>query len=249
MLQISPFLFFKLLILFLFGCNSSGNRVEEFIPLQYSSVPVEYFDDKITSQKVALHPTGISGIFTSFIVKDSILYCGNLRSSKLVNAYDLKTEKLITTFINRGAGFSQGLSVESMYQHNRTLWINDITGGKLFKLDIGKGKYQNKNRDTSEVFFLSNTVKNIISPTIINDSTFIATTFTHKNCRYLYCSTKNNLKKIGELPKVKNQRKLKDSPNFKISNAAYTFKAKLVRNSSEEKLLFFTLKLLEQNFI
>lgn len=240
MQQLRSFLFFCFLLCFILGCRQKNSQFEEFVPLFDNFTSVKRISDSITNLELILATTNISGSFTSFVVADSVLYCGNLRSSKLINAYDLKTGSLIAELIDRGTDSTQGLSVENLFLGNGTLWVHDITASKLFKLDISKR--QNINIGAQTIILLDGPAKNMISPTIIDDNTFVSTTFTHKDCRYIYATADNVFRKAGVMPKIKNLKRIKDTPNAKIPNIAFAFKAKLAKHPSDEKIAVFYAK-------
>lgn len=225
-----------MLLLAIWGCTDRSYNAVTFFVQPDQSIPAEDISGGNIVEQIKLTSTGISGSFTSFVVSDSVLYCGNLRAPKLLSVYNLKTGKLLNDLIERGPDSTQGLSVESLYLKKGKLWVHDITGSKLFAI---KEERLGAAGAVPETIFLNNALKNMISPIAIDDTTFVATTFTHQDCRYIYASLDNTVRKAGSLPEVKNPKKLKDPPDTKVPNITYAFKAKLAKHPSNGKTALF----------
>jgi hypothetical protein len=67
----------------------------------------------------------------------------------------------------------------------------------------------------------------------------LATTYALEVCRYFYTDTKQIIRKIGKFPEVINEEKLENSPDSKIPNKAYIFKAFSIKNPTENKVAVF----------
>src|SRR5690606_5962460 len=206
MYRFAVILFPLMLLLAIWGCTDRSYNAVTFFVQPDQSIPAEDISGGNIVEQIKLTSTGISGSFTSFVVSDSVLYCGNLRAPKLLSVYNLKTGKLLNDLIERGPDSTQGLSVESLYLKKGKLWVHDITGSKLFT---------------------------------IKEERLVATTFTHQDCRYIYASLDNTVRKAGSLPEVKNPKKLKDPPDTKVPNITYAFKAKLAKHPSNGKTALF----------
>ncbi|MGC4128856.1 MAG: hypothetical protein QM564_04695 [Bergeyella sp.] len=137
-----------------------------------------------------MKPENIHGIFTEIAVVDSLLVCGNLRSEKLLNIYSLKSKKLLKEIIQRGTAKNEGLSSASLYIQNNNIpfiYTYDITLGKLFKINL-------KNTEIEKEIHLTGDLKNLIFPSIINDSILLATTYASDDNRYFYANIQSLFK-------------------------------------------------------
>lgn len=226
-------------LIFVFLKCSSEKKIETFYLENDKAIHLSEAN-KETMESLKLKKLDIAGLFTDILVVDSFLLCGNLRSPKLVNIYSLNTGQLLSEVFERGTSKNQGLSVASFYSAGDELmvWVYDITLGKLFKMNV-----QNAVKDSVYVpekeFQLTGELKNIFSPSVINDSTILATTYSLDDCRFLYTDSKSILKKIGKLPVVQNRELLKDRPGTKFPNKAYIFKSRIIKHPSENKVAVF----------
>ncbi|WP_144282095.1 BF3164 family lipoprotein [Chryseobacterium echinoideorum] len=234
MKYISNFVY-VLILLILFNCKQSSDKYVEF-KIQDKSNSVNYLDEDRT-QHITLKPTNIQGIFTDIAVVDSLLICGNLRSEKLINIYSLNSNKLINKIISRGNAQNEGLSIANIFVgSNRSVWIYDITLSKLFQINIDSSK--NIGLIQKEIS-LAPKLKNIVSPSIINDSLVLATTYSFDDFRYLYTDFNKIKKKVGKLPDITNDEFLEDQPNTKFPNRAYIFKAISIKHPIDNKVAIF----------
>ncbi|OPC25484.1 hypothetical protein BAX95_00800 [Elizabethkingia meningoseptica] len=234
--------YFLLLILILnFSCKQKNSDSVEFKILDQKSNISTFEITNSKDNKVVLHPINIHGIFNDIIAEDSLLICGNLRDTKLINLYSLRTGKLLNEIIIRGTGSNEGLSVAKLSIENNSssfIWAYDITLSKFFKINKDRS-VNSKNYNPEKEFILGKELKNIISPSIINDNMILATTFSFDDNRYLYANTEKIIKKVGKLPSVANSDKLLDHPNTKFPNKAFIFKAISVKHPTENKVAVF----------
>jgi hypothetical protein len=80
------------------------------------------------------------------------------------------------------------------------IWLYDITAGKLLKVDY-RNLHMQPGPIMKQEIMLPAACKNIKSPCLVNDSTFMGTSYMHDDCRYLYFSaTGHILAKCGVLP-------------------------------------------------
>lgn len=233
---------FLLIFVISISCNENKPKNIEF-KIGHNNVKTSEFNiSRLQITRKILKPENISGIFTDIIVKDSLLICGNLYDPKLLNIYSVESKKLLNQIIKRGTSSNEGLSASNFYFQNdtneTTLWVYDITLGKLFKTS-----FLNDIKDSAFVakkeILLKGTLKNMVSPQIINDSLILATSYSLDDCRYFYSDGKNILRKVGKLPNVINSKKLTNIPNAKIPNKAYIFKALAVKNPIQNKIAVF----------
>lgn len=217
------------------GCKENSTKFVEF-EIKKIENNVSFNINKNDTKFISLKSEKIFGLFTEIAVVDSLLICGNLRSQKLVNIYSLSNGKLLNELIGRGELQNEGLSVSSIHISNNFSWIYDITLSKFFKIDL-----QSKRKDSLETtkIDLAKNLKNIISPTIINDSLFLATTYSMDNFRYLYASPQKIIKNVGKLPEFNNSEYLLDVPQTKFPNKAFTFKAISIKHPTENKIAIF----------
>ncbi|MDO5616332.1 MAG: BF3164 family lipoprotein [Cruoricaptor ignavus] len=202
--------------------------------------PIVYNSKVDNIKKLYLTPLNIRGFFTDIEVIDSLLICGNFKSSQLVDIYSLEKEELIGSFINRGILKGEGLSVADIKKDihsNSLVWIYDITLGKLLKINLSKLNQKNIEPIDQEIV-LSENLKNVISPEILNDSSFIATSYTLDDNRYFYFKEGSIIKKNGNLPLIKNEKKLNTPKNSKFSNKAIVFKAIALKNRNKVAIFY-----------
>lgn len=223
------------------GCHSAPKSGIEFDVTADGSRVRDLSPKKMKARTLNLQPEKIYGVFTTLLPVDSFLVCGNLRSRKLIGIYSLKSHALITEMIDRGTAPRQGLSVASLTT-GRTmdpsnLWVYDITLGKLFHLDILKAARDTGYRADREVV-LPPELKNMVAPDAINDSLWVATTYTWDDARYIYAN-QTIVKKIGSLPQTSHSSYLSDPPETKFPNRAYVFKATSIRNPVTNKVAVF----------
>lgn len=232
------FYYFSLLstVLLIASCKQKIVKYTEFDVKTTKFNSSSFNIDKNDVKFIPLKSEKIHGLFTEIAVVDSLLICGNLRSQKLVNIYSLNSGKLINELIGKGGLQNEGLSVSSIYIQQKNLWIYDITLCKLFKIDLYDKKEDSL---TTEKIDLSKNLKNIISPSIINDSLILATSYSIDSFRYLYANPQKITKKIGQLPEVKNSEYLIDIPKAKFPNKAFIFKAISIKHPSEDKVAIF----------
>lgn len=224
--------FLCLLSFFVFLCCKKNNLNLEFkVKENNHTSSFKIDEDKISY--IALKSDSINGLFTDIGVIDSLLICGNLRTSKLINVYSLNRKKIIKELIPRGELKNEGLSAASIYTNKSSVWIYDITSSKLFKININSSK-----QDTliTKQINLPRFLKNIISPTIINDSIILATTYSMDDFRYLYASQQKIIKRVGKLPDVSDSDYLIDRPNTKFPNKASIFKAGSIKHPFDNKV-------------
>jgi hypothetical protein len=230
-----------LIILLLFSCQLGSSHNIEFEVLTNTKVRKSNINKNLSTNVVILKRENIFGVFTNILSKDTFLICGNLRSNKLISIYSLKSKKLITEIINRGVTLNEGLSVSSISNDpslSNVIWVYDITLGKIFKVDINRA-IRNSSYIPEKEIILDGKRKNIISPSLINDSTFIATTYSLDNYRYLYITNQSILKGIGQLPEITNKKYLIDPLNTKFPNKAFLLKAFLVKHDVANKIGIF----------
>lgn len=234
--------FFKILffLLILTGCMKKANHYAEFKIKEDNNNVILFNGEENKTKHIILKSANIKGLFSDISVLDDLLICGNLRDPKLINIYSLKNGKLLNEIITRGTGKNEGLSAASIFlTHNSYfIWIYDITLSKLFKIDLSKA-VADKNYIPEKEVVLGRELKNIIFPTIINDSLILATTYSSDDNRYLYADTKKIVRKIGKLPEVENNEELTDRPDTKFPNKSYIFKATGLRNPYENKVAVF----------
>ncbi|MDV2446359.1 hypothetical protein CMU93_02460 [Elizabethkingia anophelis] len=233
--------FFPFILIFTLSCKQKRTKSVEFkIDDEKSNVfTFKIIENK--TDKVSLKSENIHGTFTDILVSDSLLICGNLRSPKLINLYSLKTGKLLNEIIIRGTGSNEGLSIEKLSIENNSLssiWAYDITLSKFFKISKSFS-VSTKKYILDKEFVLGKELKNIVSPSVINDSLILATTYSLDDNRYLYANTKKIIKKVGKLPDVVNSNQLLDRPNTNFPNKAFIFKAISIKHPTENKVAVF----------
>jgi hypothetical protein len=224
------------------GCKSSSVQNIEFNGENKNTNITTLSTKNIKVKHIALNPEKIYGLFTSIVVIDSFLVCGNLRADKLISIYSLNGDSLITEVIKRGTGLNEGLSASSLFSKESNtdspIWLHDITLSKLFKINIIKALRDNNYISENEVM-LSKELKNIVSPQIYDDTIIVATTYSWDDNRYMYASNKKIIKKVGKLPDVKNGELLTDAPNTKFPNKPYIFKATGIKHPLDTRIAVF----------
>lgn len=227
--------FFSILII-LTACNQDNIKIVTF---QIKKEENNYVSLKINPKNIKfvfLKPEKIRGSFTEIAIMDSLLICGNLRSNKLLNIYSLNNGKLKQELIDRGESQKEGLSASNIFGQNNLLWIYDITLSNVFKMEFKSGEVDS---NFIKKMNLSKDLKNIYSPVFINNNLILATTYSMDNFRYLYASSQNIIKKVGQLPEVENSQFLSDILKTKFPNKAYIFKANVVKSPTENKIAVF----------
>lgn len=197
-------------------------------------------DKKLIIKKI-LKEEKINGVFTEILALDSLLICGNLRSSKLLNIYSLKSGKLLNQIINRDTGENEGLSIAGFtheLNNPNIIWAYDITLGKLFEVEIPNAIKDSLYSPKNEIN-LTGTLKNIVSPQIISNNLFLATTYSLDDCRYLITNGSQIISKYGALPKINNEDFLKNSSKNKIPNLSYISKAYSIKHPNQNKVAVF----------
>ena len=231
-----------LIFIVVVSCNENKPKTIEFRIDDNKFKVSEFNISDIHTTKHILKIQKIYGIFTDIAVKDSLLVCGNLYDPKLLNLYSLNNEKLLNQIIKRGTSTKEGLSASNFYLQNNignsSLWIYDITLGKLFKTELSKVIKDSSLVPHKEIS-LKSSLKNLIAPQIITDNLILATSYSLDDCRYFYTEGSKILKKVGLLPNVTNNIKLKNISKTKIPNKAYIFKAFSIKNPNSNQIAVF----------
>lgn len=238
----SKIISFITIIILIISCNENYPKNIEFKIDNSKSEIFEFNISEVNIQNLKLKSENISGIFTEITVQDSLLICGNLYDPKLISIYSLKDSKALKTIIKRGTSTNEGLSASNFsFQNNTTnssLWVYDITLGKLFKTDLSK-MIKDSIFIAEKEMFLKGSLKNMVSPKILNDNSILATTYSLDDCRYFYSDGSKILKKVGKLPDVVNNKELKNISSCKIPNKANIFKAFSIKSPTEDKIAVF----------
>lgn len=232
---------FLLLCLSFNCCKQNKTEIIEFELERNSEITTFFKINEKQLKHITLKSENIQGLFTEIAIKDSFLICGNLRSQKLVNLYSLKSKKRLNQILIRGTESNQGLSVAGLSKESISspnIWVYDITLKKLINVDIFKA-IKDTNYIAEYEFNLTDKLKNVIAPQILNDGSFLATTYTLDDNRYFYSDFKKITKKIGKLPKVENGKKMENMPNAFFPNAASIFKAIAIKNPIQNTVAVF----------
>ncbi|GEM_PF-7104419 len=135
------------------------------------------------------------------LLKDSVLFVSNLSDSLLFSVYNLNTKVKIDSLIERGGGKNQMLSLSSLaFIDNNTLFGFDAIIQKAIKFDISSAITKNEFMPFKEIL-LSAEAKGSRELGLVNDSTFIGTSYYMDNSRIFTLSDKSEIRsKIGYLP-------------------------------------------------
>lgn len=246
--NILSYIFSFLLIISCVSCKQDNTKNKEFkIKKDKNTISIKI--EEKNRKYITLKPENIHGIFSEILVANSLLFCGNMRSEKLINIYSLKNKKFLNEILSRGTEPNEGLSVAGLniQDNSKFIWLYDITLGKMFKINLYKSI-----KDTTHIvekeIILVDKLKNLTFPSVINDSIFLATTYSIDDCRYFYTNTKKITKKIGNLPTTNNDEYLIDPPNTKFPNKAFLFKAISVKHPTKNKVAVFYNKLARTEF-
>lgn len=157
------------------------------------------------SENIQISPINTEGFYDFVFPIDTFLLCSTLRDTLGLDIYSARTFKKLNSLVKVGDGKGQMLhiySITKIQDHPAICWLYDVNLKKILKINVRKAA-KNEPYQMEETI-LTGEKRNLSSPTKINDTTFVASSYLLPDCRYFYFNTqKDQIKKLGQLPPAK----------------------------------------------